>query len=105
MRALGSSLTSATLVWAGPGEDGGSPVTHYAVQLQPASPAAVADGMPPEWVVVYTVTLPAPSCCQWHQSIQLSPGEASSHHLASACLPHSTLKCCSLLSAFLLICF
>ncbi|KAK9833069.1 hypothetical protein WJX74_006307 [Apatococcus lobatus] len=54
VRALGSNLTSATIVWAGPDEDGGSPITHYAVQLQPASPAALADGMPPEWVVVYT---------------------------------------------------
>lgn len=59
MRALGSSLTSATLVWAGPTEDGGSPITHYAVQLQPASLAALADGMAPEWVVVYTVNLSA----------------------------------------------
>ena len=57
VRALGSNLTSATIVWAGPEDDGGSPVTHYAVQLQPASPAALVDGMLPEWVVVYTVRL------------------------------------------------
>ena len=55
VRALGSNLTSATIVWAGPDEDGGSPVTHYAVQLQPQSAAAVADGMLPEWVFVYQV--------------------------------------------------
>ncbi|KAK9847425.1 hypothetical protein WJX84_006386 [Apatococcus fuscideae] len=53
VRALGSNLTSATIVWAGPEQDGGSPLTHYAVQLQPKSAAAVANGLPLEWVVVY----------------------------------------------------
>lgn len=55
VRALGSNLTSATIVWAGPEQDGGSPLTHYAVQLQPKSAAAVANGLPLEWVVVYQV--------------------------------------------------
>lgn len=86
VRALGSSLTSATLVWAGPAEDGGSPVTHYAVQLQPASPAALADGMPPEWVVVYTVTFQAPLYCQWHPRVHVSKNGACMYHLAVAFL-------------------
>ena len=51
------------MVWAGPDEDGGSPVTHYAVQLQPKSTAAMLDGMAPDWVIVYQVSL-APCLAQ-----------------------------------------
>ena len=50
---VGANRSAVTLAWAAPSADGGSPILGYAAELQPKSAAAVEDGMPVDWVLVY----------------------------------------------------
>ena len=50
---VGANRSSVTLAWAAPSADGGSHVLGYAAELQPKSAAAVEDGMPADWLLVY----------------------------------------------------
>ncbi|KAK9843498.1 hypothetical protein WJX81_006001 [Elliptochloris bilobata] len=50
---VGANRSSVTVAWAAPSADGGSAVVGYEVELQPKSAAAVQDGMPADWVLVY----------------------------------------------------
>lgn len=64
---VGANRSAVTLAWAAPSADGGSPVLGYAAELQPKSAAAVEDGMPVDWVLVYQ----ARPCWNVHEHVRM----------------------------------
>eukprot|EP00884_Botryococcus_braunii_P015739 jgi/Botrbrau1/2849/Bobra.0125s0054.2 len=54
-RAVGENRSSVTVEWRPPTDDGGSPVTHYQLELQPRSKAAL-QSLEKEWLLVYEGT-------------------------------------------------